>query len=267
MLRQRVFTALALVAVVLLALFNPDPVYWRLLINIIVLVAFWEWMRLCGIDSPFWSAMGCGVFIAVLYLIQNDYLPAELIIYTSCGVWLLLMLFTLTPALQSIGRAELLLFTGIVVLASACWLVVELRYLQHGIAWIFCYLVSVVAADIGAYFVGKRFGRTPLAPTISPGKTVQGLMGGLAFVAILFTPTLFYLFEPRQALPLLGLMMICALISVGGDLFESKLKRRVGLKDSSNILPGHGGLLDRIDSLIAAAPFFVLGLLLLGHFN
>ena len=123
----------------------------------------------------------------------------------------------------------------------------------------------MVAADIGAYFSGRRFGRVKLAPSISPGKTVEGFFGGLAFVALIYIPVLFYLFSADAASLLLLTVLVTAVVSVGGDLFESKLKRHVGLKDSSQILPGHGGILDRIDSILAGVNFFALGLLVLGY--
>jgi len=127
-------------------------------------------------------------------------------------------------------------------------------------------LLIVWAADTGAYFAGRRFGNSKLAPQISPGKTRAGLYGGLllaplvALLAVHMMPI-----EKIEALPLILLSLVTALVSVGGDLLISMHKRTSGFKDSGNLLPGHGGVLDRLDSLLAAAPFFALGLLVAGH--
>jgi len=120
----------------------------------------------------------------------------------------------------------------------------------------------VWGADVGAYFVGKSIGKRKLMPNVSPGKTVEGMLGGLvtAMLAIFITKSYFYNIE---LLPLLMLVFITAFVSVFGDLNESMLKRNSDIKDSGTILPGHGGILDRIDSLTAAIPVFALGYLLL----
>lgn len=126
------------------------------------------------------------------------------------------------------------------------------------------FLILIWVADSGAYFSGQIFGRHKLAPHISPGKSVEGVVGAL-LGGILCAGVLVWLQWLKIPAPLL--MLLCAstvMVSVGGDLWESVLKRERGVKDSGNILPGHGGVLDRIDSQIAAGPFFVAGLLLLG---
>ena len=265
MLKQRVATALVLITVALAALLHSDPVYWRLLINIIVFIAFWEWLGFCGISSPSLSALSCGLFVAVMYFIQNKFFQGQVIIYSACLIWLTLLVFTLSNSLQFFHHTIVKMFLGVAILASAAWVVIELRYLPNGIGWVICYLLAVFAADIGAYFVGRRFGKTKLAPQISPAKTVEGVVGGVALAALIFVPVLYSNFSSGSATLLLITVLVTSLISVGGDLFESKMKRHVGLKDSSKFLPGHGGVLDRIDSLIAAAPFFMLGLSMLGY--
>ncbi len=264
MLKQRVITALIFVSIALAALLHNDPVYWRLMINIIVLVAFWEWLGICSISSPSLSALCCGLFVSALYLIQNDFIPGNAIIYFSCAIWLVLLVFTISGLPKLLHQTIIKMLVGVVILAGAAWIVIEFRHLPNGIEWVIYYLLAVFAADIGAYFVGRRFGKIKLAPTISPGKTVEGLLGGLALAGLIFVPLLYIRFSSDIAGILLATVLVTSLISVGGDLFESKMKRHAGLKDSSTLLPGHGGLFDRIDSLIAAAPFFMLGLLILG---
>lgn len=267
MLKQRIITALVLVALVLLALFNVNPIYWRGLISLAVAIGFYEWLRFCEIESWFVKLFSYAVFGAVFYLLQAQYVPFELLVPFACILWVVLLIFTLTNRLDGLHNRWFKLPIGILVLSISGSLIIEFNELKNGDLWILCFMVSVWAADVGAYFVGKRFGKTKLAPHVSPGKTVEGLLGGIALVAVVYLPILFWNFSPQAAMLLLITVLLTALVSVGGDLFESKLKRHAGLKDSSQILPGHGGMLDRIDSLLAGAPFFSGGLLLLGHLS
>ena len=265
MLKQRVITALVLVFLVLCALFAPAPFYWQLLINGIVLIGFWEWLRCCEIKSLSLQTFAYIAFVLIGVGLQSQLLSMTLVIIVLCAIWAMLIVFTLTRALQFLHQPLIKLFIGLAILPAALWLLVQLRTVDNGAIWILRFFVAVIAADIGAYFVGKRFGKTKLAPAVSPGKTVEGLLGGLGLVLLIFTPVLFSSFAFNQALFLLLTVFCTAVMSVLGDLFISKLKRHAGLKDSSQILPGHGGVLDRIDSLLAAAPVFSLGLLLLGY--
>jgi phosphatidate cytidylyltransferase len=130
----------------------------------------------------------------------------------------------------------------------------------QGPAWLFYALSLVWVADSGAYFAGKKFGKNKLAPNISPGKTREGLLGAVLSTS-LYTLAASYYFEldRDRAVLLVLLSVIVTIISVSGDLYISFLKREAGLKDSGNILPGHGGMLDRVDSVLAAMPVFLLG--------
>ena len=192
-------------------------------------------------------------------------LASFLVIAISCALWGALLLFTLTERLDFLHNTVIKLLIGITVLVTSGSIIIELKDLQHGPIWVLCFMASVWAADVGAYFVGKRFGKTKLAPKVSPGKTVEGLFGGVAFMLLVYTPILFYFLDVKAAILLLLTLIITTLVSVGGDLFESKMKRYSGLKDSSRILPGHGGILDRVDSMLSGAPFFALGLIMLGY--
>jgi len=260
MLRQRVITAIVLVAIVLAALFAPTSVFWRGLISLLVLLGFYEWLRFCEIDSMVNKLLSFMLFIAAFSALQMRLIPIDLVAPIACLVWVGLLIFTLTDYLDLLHNKVAKLFIGIFVISVAGCLVIEIKSVEYGAFWMICFLGAVSLADIGAYFVGRRFGKTKLAPKVSPGKTVEGLFGGLAFVGLIYTPILFSVFEVKQALLLMATVMATALLSVGGDLFESKMKRYVGLKDSSQILPGHGGILDRVDGLLAGAPFFFLGL-------
>lgn len=265
MLKQRVITAIVLVAIVFAALFAANPIFWRGLISIAVILGFYEWLKFCTVDQTVPKILSYSAFGACFYLLQVGQVPMALVVSTACVLWCLLLAFTLTDALNVIHKTWLKLPIGILVLSTSGWIIIELKQLENGHLWILCFFLSVWAADVGAYFVGKKFGKTKLAPKVSPGKTIEGLFGGLAVVSIIYIPIFFTLFDFQAASLLLLTVLVTAFISVGGDLFESKLKRYVGLKDSSQLLPGHGGVLDRIDSLLSGAPVFAAGLLLLGY--
>ena len=265
MLKQRIITALILVIALLATLFAEQSIYWRVFINIAVLIGFWEWLKFCRITQISEQIGSFVVFMIVSALLQSKFVPLFVLVPSLCVLWGVLFLFTLSEAIEFLHQKIIKLVIGIIILSSACLFVIELKELSNGPLWILLFMVCVWAADVGAYFVGKRFGKTKLAPKVSPGKTVEGLLGGVALAMLLCVPVIFYYFSSEQALLLLLTVGITVLVSVLGDLFESKMKRFAELKDSSQILPGHGGVLDRIDSLLSGAPFFMLGLLCLGY--
>jgi len=158
---------------------------------------------------------------------------------------------------------------GVLLFLPAWWGLVVLHRQEGGAWWLLYALLLVWGADTGAYFAGRAFGKRKLAPDVSPGKTIEGLIGGLALTLIisiwvaLKSPVL-------QNVGLMGFLMVSMVSVIGsvyGDLAESMFKRHRGIKDSSQILPGHGGVLDRIDSITAAIPLFAGGMLLLGAFH
>ncbi|NND00247.1 MAG: phosphatidate cytidylyltransferase [Gammaproteobacteria bacterium] len=265
MLKQRVITALVLVTVLLAAMLAEQSLYWQVFINLAVLVGFWEWLRFCKLSSVPMQALAYLGFAGVSSVLQLGVIPMPLVVPIACLLWLILFVFTMSNSLDFLHHRLLKVLIGMVILPVAALIVIELKDLTHGPLWILCFMVAVWAADIGAYFVGRRFGKTKLAPQVSPGKTVEGLLGGLAFAMVLYAPVLFHWFALQPAVLLLATILVTVLVSVMGDLFESKLKRFAGIKDSSQILPGHGGLLDRIDSLLSSAPFFAMGLIILGY--
>ncbi|MDB4512009.1 phosphatidate cytidylyltransferase [Arenicella sp.] len=267
MLKQRVITAVILVTILLFALLASNPLFWQLLITFVLLIGFWEWLRFCEITKLVHQVACFILFIGVTGIVQAGFIATSWLIIVTCSLWIVLLIFTLKDTLSIFHRPIYKITAGIWILNAAGFFLIELKKLEYGVGWILCSMVSIWAADIGAYFTGRRFGKTKLAPAISPGKTVEGLIGGLVFVLILFVPIMLLNFDLKTAVLLSITILITSLISVGGDLFESKLKRYVNLKDSSQVLPGHGGVLDRIDSLLAGVPFFVLGLLLLGLLN
>jgi len=260
MLKQRILTAVFLVAIVLAALFAENILYWRALISVVLLIGFYEWLRFCEIESLAPKVVSFLLFIGVFFGLQAHLAPLNILVPIACLVWFALLVFTLTETFTFLHNKWIKLGVGIFVLAIAGWVVIEIKALEDGALWVICFIGAVSFADIGAYFVGRKFGKTKLAPKVSPGKTVEGLIGGLTLVTLIYVPILFTLFEFGNAVLLTIAVLATSLVSVGGDLFESKLKRYVSLKDSSQILPGHGGMLDRIDSMLAGLPFFFLGI-------
>lgn len=265
MLKQRIITAVILVVFILAALLAPNSIYWVMLINLAITFGFWEWLQFCKVNGLIQQVAAFSVFFAALFFAQTGWLPFEILVKSACLLWLALILFTFTEKLNFLHQPVLKLVIGVFVLVAAGLVVMRLRQLQYGQLWVLCFFICVWAADIGAYFVGRRFGKTKLAATISPGKTVEGLFGGIALALFIFVPIISLSFSLASGVLLLLTILITVLVSVTGDLYESKLKRYANLKDSSQILPGHGGILDRIDSLLAAAPFFAYGLMCLGY--
>ncbi|SAK67123.1 phosphatidate cytidylyltransferase [Caballeronia hypogeia] len=270
MLRTRVITAIVLLAVLVpVTLFAPIGAF-AALIGFVVVFAAWEWGRLLKLNG---AGPVAYALVAGLALIFSAWLGvASKPLYQMAGIfWVLAGPYTLVrkPKLAGGAWRAFLLFAGIVVFI-ACWhAVVDAR--THGVAFVLSLLLVVWLADIGAYFAGKALGRHKLAPSISPGKTWEGAIGGwLAVIAIgaiaaatrFYAPTVFTAFVEKLGWDrsFVALSVLVA-FSVIGDLFESLLKRQAGVKDSSGLLPGHGGVLDRIDALLPVLP---IALLMLG---
>jgi phosphatidate cytidylyltransferase len=268
MLKTRVITALVLMALLLPSLFYFSQAGWALLMAGVICVAAWEWGALLGWQSGRRIALGVGaalLCIALSLLAPNAigageaYAPAQswvLITYAVAAVfWCLVMPFWLKYKWALGGPGGLL--AGVVVLLPTWLAMVQLRMLGAG-ALLGIFAV-VWMADIAAYFSGKAFGKHKLAPTISPGKTWEGAIGAGVGVVLygLVVRQLFGLDFMSLSLWIAALVGVTA-VSIVGDLYESLLKRKAGIKDSSNILPGHGGVLDRIDSLTSTLPVVAL---------
>ena len=270
MLGQRVATAVVLLALLLPALFAADlrPFQWLTLI--LTSAAAWEWSRLNGLASTL-PAWGCGVALALACAVTLAFPPAigEGALWQAATLaWLVggaLALRAGPPGWPKLPRA-LRWLIGVALLWLAWAAIVTARTI--GVNFLLSALCIVWAADIAAYFGGRAFGRRKLAPTISPGKSWEGVVCGVAGVAVLAlawialesrwtpdSPSIFRLLRQRFGWPGLGLgVVLLTALSVVGDLFESLVKRAVGAKDSSRLLPGHGGVLDRIDALLPVLP-------------
>lgn len=269
-LMQRVVTALLLVPVVVWCVFfAPDPSAFASFAGAIIIVGGWEWTRMMGWQSV-WARAAYVLLLAILVvtarLPQLQELPPTLYVL-SVGFWLLaLRLVAGYPGNTALwARPVLLAPVGVVLLVPA-WL--GLTSLHAASPWWLMFLFLLVwGADTGAYFTGRALGRHKLAPAVSPGKTIEGMLGGLLLALLIAVGVALYVdLSGLRLFAFLGLAALTVLASVLGDLFESMVKRHAGMKDSGTIFPGHGGAMDRIDSLTAAAPVFALGWWLAGGF-
>lgn len=270
-LSQRIFTALALLPPFLAAVFLLPTAWFAVVIGLVVLLGVLEWLPMIGLRrrSVAWAVLG--VLAALMALIAGSVeagvvTPAVLL---SGAAWWLLVPALLWRYSRAAGQpAPLSAGPGLVVgllLLLPSWTALVWLHAQAAGPWLVLLLfVMTWMADIGAYFAGRRFGRHRLAAAISPGKTWEGFVGGLLLA--LFSAVVLWQFVAPDAVPLLPfllLLLLAIVYSVVGDLFESMIKRRAGVKDSGALLPGHGGVLDRIDSITASATIFAGGLYLL----
>lgn len=264
MIKQRIITALVLAPLVLGSVFLLPVNGFAIFFAVVTLIGAWEWALLSGLKKPLQRLMYTFfVFVAMTisyWSYKKDY--DYFILMPAIIVWLLAFFWICRyPALGWWEKPAVRSVCGILILSAAWLSMLELKALAFGNGWLLLILLIVWSADVGAYFSGKRWGKTKLAPQVSPGKTREGMYGGM--VAVALTVLVFswwneFTFNALVYLMLLSLLV--GLVSVMGDLFQSLLKRNAGLKDSGVILPGHGGVLDRIDSILAAAPFYFLGL-------
>lgn len=264
MLKQRVITALILGPLVVLAVFKLPNIYLAIIFGIVNLIGAWEWANLIGLNQTFkkiiYVTLIAGVMFVAWFFLNSMQISMILFIASLWWVGATFMLAFYDPSwLNSSWMKNILVCSGVIVLVP-CWLGLTLLH-ERGAIMLMYFLMLIWVADIGAYFVGKRFGKNKLAPKLSPGKSREGVLGALV-MAILFACVGIYMFSIHYQVwaYFILLCVLTALISVVGDLYESLLKRKAGAKDSGTILPGHGGVMDRIDSLTAAAPGYVLGL-------
>ena len=274
MLKTRVITALVLVGALLPSLFWLPQAAWALLTAAVIGVAAWEWGALLGWQQGARRLLGVATALICVGLAQvapaalgiGGFIPAApwvVALYTlSVVFWIFLIPLWLNRQWRLSSLAGLLV--GAVVLLPTWLALVQLRAVHPGV--LLAVMALVWMADIAAYFAGRKFGRNKLAPSISPGKTQEGALG--AFIGVMLYGLVIGHFLLAGKVPLTAWMLALVLataVSIIGDLFESLLKRKAGIKDSSNILPGHGGVLDRIDSLTSTLPLAALAWLAFLH--
>lgn len=270
MLLQRVITALVLLPIVLGACWFAPPPLLYLLFSGVGLLAAWEWTALMGVPAQAtgrrWAYLGVSAAAFALAWAARAWWPW---IAALSLAWWLFVLY-LIPGFPGNLQRHRPGLPALAVLGQVLWVpailglvVLRDRPMPGGAERLMFLLFLVWAADVGAYFAGRSLGRNKLAPNVSPGKTREGAVGGLLLCAVLAAVGGRYVFHPdslRSLLLIVVLSVLVAALSIVGDLGISMFKRLSGIKDSGKLLPGHGGILDRIDSLLAAAPAMALGL-------
>jgi phosphatidate cytidylyltransferase len=267
MLKTRVLTALVLLAILLAVLFSHSYLLFAVVTTLFFAAAAWESFRLFNdkhpiIGAAFWTV----VFAFILF--NERFADATLFFGLCVAIWAIRLAPSLAMGLPPAGGIGDRLLNGIYGIAILGCFVAIAALFRHGPLYLFSVMAIVWVADIGAYFAGKAFGKHKLAPSISPGKSWEGAIGGwFAVLALAAATTAVPMLSGTFAVKLqaswgwFGLLVVMTLLvaaSIVGDLFESLLKRRAGMKESSNLLPGHGGVLDRIDALIPVLPLAVV---------
>lgn len=281
MLKQRIITALLLIPLVFGALFFLPIKWFALLLAGVFVLASQEWGAFVDARLRHLVSLVLCVLLGLTLMWQpvDRLWSPELAalpngtLYLAASWWMLALLLVLRyPASAALWRHSRWLKTlfGAATLIPFFWALLALRSVNiwHDSttgAWLLLFVMALVwAADSGAYFCGRAFGKRKLAPAVSPGKTIEGMLGGLLAAALLAgVVTWLQGADAHRTLVVLACALLAVLASVLGDLSESMFKREAGLKDSGSLLPGHGGVLDRIDSLTAALPVFLLSYLLL----
>ena len=283
MLKQRILTALLLIPVALYAVFLVPLWGFSLFIQAVLMLGAWEWSPLMGVTKTSGRiayTVAVGAIIGVLSLfvpyqhLWSDGTLDPLIYYTivAGGIWwvcalALIVNYPSSRRLWSRTRSIVGLF-GLLIFVPTWAALITVRSINIDVqpyfgGWVVLFILLLVwAADVGAYFAGVRYGRNKMMPAVSPGKTMEGLCGGISLAFVVMMVVSHWTKIPADQFTgyyLTGLFTVVA--SVFGDLNESMFKRAAGVKDSGSILPGHGGILDRIDSLTAAVPIFTLAYL------
>ena len=264
MLLTRVITALVIIPVALAGVFLLPQFQFSLFVGAVLIVAAWEWGNLGGLNGVFRLVYA---FIVAFTLILAGFLPAEPVMFIGLLWWAFALVFVVRfPAMDVIWSSQTaVLLIGILALVPG-WVALKELKLYADSSYLICFLFFLIwGADIGAYFAGRAFGRVKLAVNVSPGKTWEGFYGGLVVVIAVAAGMSAWFGKPElksaDGLELLAFSLVIGMVSVLGDLTISMFKRKRNIKDSSNLLPGHGGILDRIDSLLPATPVFVMYLL------
>lgn len=281
MLKERVLSAIVMLLVAIVALFWLSPMWFTFGLAGLIVVGMWEWAQFAGFKRPIARAIVAVVTICLLYFplfASTDYIKATRfltdettpLLFVACIWWVvafgLVVTYPKSASLWANSVSAKFIF-GFCTLIPFFIATLALRFYHYHVSpyqgtYLLLYVFSLIwAADSGAYFFGRALGKHKLAPKVSPGKSWEGAIGGLFTAAVV--AVLFLQFTPNNLLgrevnlvPFVALSVATVAISILGDLTESMFKRQAGIKDSSHLIPGHGGVLDRIDSLTAAVPFF-----------
>ena len=263
MLITRIITASILALSLGFLLFLGTPLMWQMFFLLVVFTIGYEWSGFAGInalvDKLIWGAMFLLSIILLEYLFLNISFFDALLFVPLALMVLFVVLFQRTKGLKLLTNSYAIFLLGVVIIYAFYYAIISLKMNVSSQIILLSFFV-IWAVDVGAYFAGKQFGKTKLASYVSPGKTWEGVFGGILLSAIIAYFGLIFI-EPQTNISYFALSIVLSVIgalSIFGDLFESFLKRQVGMKDSSQLLPGHGGVLDRMDSIILAMPLFLL---------
>ncbi|MDI9817815.1 MULTISPECIES: phosphatidate cytidylyltransferase [unclassified Legionella] len=258
MFRQRLLTTLVLVPLVLLAIYYSSNMMFAGLMFVLLLACGFEWPQLIPARR---LPLRLSFIVALLVLMWLMSYGFEYWLLAGLIIWTLILLAVVTfPASQAIwGKPWVVTGAGLLTLPLFAQSMTRIHSHAYGKPLIIYLLFLIWAADIGAYLIGKRWGRHKLIPAVSPGKTIEGSLGGF-LLSMVIALIGYYSLQPLMPVNWFLIAAVTALISILGDLFISILKRRAKLKDTGHLLPGHGGVLDRLDSLIAASFLFYCGL-------
>lgn len=261
MLKQRIITALILLPIALGGFFLLEGAGFALFIGLVVTLGAWEWARLAGFaaqSARMTYAAAVAVMLFVMYVVPGiaPWVLGASVLWWATATFLVL---TYPRTTHHWANAATKLTIGLLILLPAWQGLIWIKQGPLGNWQIMAVMVLVWGADVGAYFSGRAFGKRKLAPKVSPGKSWEGVYGGLA-LSLVITTVVGVSRQWTAGQLLIGLFgaALIVFVSVVGDLTESMFKRQSGIKDSSNLLPGHGGVLDRIDSLTAAIPIFAV---------
>ena len=261
--RTRIVTALGLAVLLIAVLFYASPGITALVFSAVLLVAAWEWSAFLAVALP-WRL----VYVALLALVgflglQYSFDPRIFLLAMQIAlVWWLAALVWVVAAPTHVSRTAVAVAGTVTLLPTWIALVRIDMSFAEGAKWVLFILALAFGTDTGAFFAGRAFGRLALAPRVSPHKTWEGVLGGMLLALAIAAAGAIWFRQPMGRF--VALCLAAAAFSVLGDLTESMLKRHVNLKDSGRLFPGHGGVLDRIDSVTAATPVMALGLIWLG---
>lgn len=266
MFKHRLLTIIILIPIIIIAIWYLPMPWFAFLIGIVVIISAWEWSTLMGLQKKISRAVYTLIIISAVVI--TYYLPIRWVLFSALLAWIWAAFAIVNYA---VGRSPLGLqyiflkgLMGVFALVPS-WLAINvIRETLGGPFWLFFAFMLVWATDTGGYLAGKKWGTHSLAKRVSPNKTWEGFLGGivLSLIVAIIVSLIFHT-PPYRIFLICVLAFAVALFAVLGDLLESMLKREIGVKDSGTLLPGHGGILDRVDSIMAALPIFALGSLLL----
>ncbi|TFH12359.1 MAG: phosphatidate cytidylyltransferase [Nitrosomonadales bacterium] len=268
MLKTRVLTAVCALLLFLAALFYLSPIFWMTLLLALAVIGSWEWSKLAKFSlsgSIFYLVLTALIGGELLFVLSrasltNPYTTEFIWLYAvTLGFWILVAPCLLKLNLP-IKNQTLLVLIGWLLLLPTCLALYQLRAIDPLL--LLGFMIAIWVSDTAAYFTGRAFGKHKLAPTISPGKTWEGVAGALIAVSIYALTWTYLAGEKTQIMLLVPLLLVLVVLGIIGDLFESLMKRQAGVKNSGDILPGHGGILDRIDALTSTLPVAVFVVLI-----